>query len=102
LYGARQGTGNIEASTAAEGKPWSLIAHIQSYRRLMTINDVAEVLGSSTTTIYRMAQCRQIPSLMIGGARSSTQPHQPWVSHAQRFEVHRHELPLTIDCEILL
>ena len=50
-------------------KPWSLIAAIESYNRLMTIDDVAEVLTLSKSTVYRMAQKKQIPSLVIGGCR---------------------------------
>ena len=50
-------------------QPWSLIAAIESYNRLMTIDDVAEVLTLSKSTVYRMAQRKQLPSLVIGGCR---------------------------------
>lgn len=48
---------------------WSLIATIESYDRLMVIEDVMQVLGLSKSTVYRMAQRKQIPSLIIGGVR---------------------------------
>jgi excisionase family DNA binding protein len=48
---------------------WSLIATIESYNRLMTIKDVMQLLSLSKTTVYRMAQRKQIPSLIIGGCR---------------------------------
>lgn len=50
-------------------QPWSFIAAIEAYQRLMLIEDVAEVLGLSKSTVYRMAQKKQIPSLVIGGCR---------------------------------
>ena len=50
-------------------RAWSLIAAIESYSHLMTIDDVAEVLTLSKSTVYRMAQKKQIPSLVIGGCR---------------------------------
>lgn len=55
--------------TANSPQPWSLIATIESYNRLMTIDDVVEVLGLSRSTVYRIAQKKQIPSLIIGGCR---------------------------------
>lgn len=35
----------------------------------MSVEDVAEVLGVSKFTIYRMAQKKQLPSIIIGGQR---------------------------------
>lgn len=66
---ARRTVEKIETNTAGEAKPWSLVAQIESHRGLMTIDDVARVLGASNTTVYRMAQRKQIPSLIIGGKR---------------------------------
>jgi excisionase family DNA binding protein len=66
---ARRSAEKIDTNTAGETKPWSLVARIESYQGLMTIDDVAEVLGVSDTTVYRMAQRKQIPSLIIGGRR---------------------------------
>ena len=36
---------------------------------MLTVREVAELLQKSHFSIYRMAQRRQIPSLMIGGTR---------------------------------
>jgi excisionase family DNA binding protein len=48
---------------------WSLIAAIEAHRGLLTIDDVAAVLQISKSTAYRMAQRKQLPSLIIGGVR---------------------------------
>jgi excisionase family DNA binding protein len=48
---------------------WSLVAAIEAHRGLMTVDEVATVLGVSVYTLYRMAQRKQIPSLVIGGSR---------------------------------
>jgi excisionase family DNA binding protein len=49
--------------------PWSLVAAVESHKGLMTIKDVASILKVSKCSVYRMAQRRQIPSLIIGGSR---------------------------------
>ena len=35
----------------------------------MTVDELAHLLRKSASTVYRMAQKRQIPSLLIGGSR---------------------------------
>jgi excisionase family DNA binding protein len=56
-------------------RPYSFIAALDSYKGLMTVEDVAEILDVSKFTVYRMAQRKQLPSLIIGGSRSSTWIH---------------------------
>lgn len=56
-------------SQITSAKPWSLVAHLETFQRLLTIDDVAQVLQLSKTTVYRMAQRKQLPSLLIGGSR---------------------------------
>lgn len=53
----------------ALNQTWSLITALESYRNLMTVEDVATVLSRSTCTVYRMARRKQLPSLVIGGSR---------------------------------
>jgi excisionase family DNA binding protein len=36
---------------------------------MLSVDQVAELFGKSSATIYRMAQKRQIPSIMLGGSR---------------------------------
>lgn len=48
---------------------FNILVALESARGLLTVRDVAELLGKSTFTIYRMAESRKIPSLMIGGSR---------------------------------
>jgi excisionase family DNA binding protein len=55
--------------TVKQSGPWSFIAEIEAHAGLMTVDEVAEVLRTSKFTIYRMAQRKQLPSLVIGGSR---------------------------------
>jgi excisionase family DNA binding protein len=48
---------------------FNILLALESARGLLSVRDVAELLGKSTFTIYRMAENRKIPSLMIGGSR---------------------------------
>ena len=48
---------------------WSLIAEIEAHQGFLTIDEVAEILRLSKYTVYRMAQRKQVPSLIIGGSR---------------------------------
>jgi excisionase family DNA binding protein len=48
---------------------FNILLALESARGLLSVRDVAELLGKSTFTIYRMAESRKIPSLMIGGSR---------------------------------
>jgi excisionase family DNA binding protein len=49
--------------------PYNIVNHLESIGHLMSVDEVAEVLGLSKTTVYRMSQSRQVPSLMLGGTR---------------------------------
>lgn len=49
--------------------PFSIINELASRARMMTVDEVSELLNTSTDTIYRMARRKQIPSAMIGGSR---------------------------------
>jgi excisionase family DNA binding protein len=55
--------------SAAVGAPFNILARIRSIMHLMTVGEVAEVLGKSEKTIYRMAAKHQIPNILIGGSR---------------------------------
>src|ERR1700678_2710724 len=50
-------------------EPFNILLALESARGLLTVREVADLLGKSPFTIYRMAEKRQIPSLMIGGSR---------------------------------
>jgi excisionase family DNA binding protein len=49
--------------------PFNIVIELQSVRGLLSVEEVAELLGKSKFTIYRMAQKRQIPSFIVGGSR---------------------------------
>jgi len=64
------------ASADSSGDPrpnapetFNILLALESARSLLTVREVADLLGKSPFTIYRMAEKRQIPSLMIGGSR---------------------------------
>jgi len=48
---------------------FNILLALESVDRLLTVREVAELLGKSSSSIYRMAQKGQIPSLTIGGSR---------------------------------
>jgi excisionase family DNA binding protein len=48
---------------------FNILLALESARGLLTVREVAELLGKSSFTIYRMAEKRQIPSMVIGGSR---------------------------------
>jgi excisionase family DNA binding protein len=48
---------------------FNILLALESARGLLTVRDVAQLLGRSSFSIYRMASKRKIPSLMIGGSR---------------------------------
>lgn len=56
-----------ESGTATAGA-WNLINELESHRGLYTVAELASVLGKSPWTIYRMANRKQIPSLIISGS----------------------------------
>lgn len=49
--------------------PFSIIDALAGFKRLMTVDEVAALFGRSESTIYRLAQRKQIPSLIISGSR---------------------------------
>jgi excisionase family DNA binding protein len=49
--------------------PYNILNALQAVRGLLSVDQVAELFGKSSATIYRMAQKRQIPSIMLGGSR---------------------------------
>jgi predicted DNA-binding transcriptional regulator AlpA len=48
---------------------FNILLALESARGLLTVRDVAKFLHKSKYSIYRMAEKRQIPSLVIGGSR---------------------------------
>jgi len=48
---------------------FNILLALEAAHGLLTVRQVAELLGRSQFSIYRMAQKRQIPSMMIGGSR---------------------------------
>jgi excisionase family DNA binding protein len=48
---------------------FNILLALESARGLLTTRQVAELLGKSPFTVYRMAERRQIPSMVIGGSR---------------------------------
>jgi excisionase family DNA binding protein len=68
--------GNPSNTTSFSGNPqadapemFNILIALESARGLLSVRDVARLLGRSKFTIYRMAEQRKIPSLMIGGSR---------------------------------
>ena len=61
----------IDAQSMEDGsrKPFSILNALSSFRRLLTVDEVADLLSISSCTLYRMAQRKQIPSLIISGSR---------------------------------
>lgn len=62
------------ADPGGDAKPeppamYNILIALESVHRMLTVREVAELLQKSHFSIYRMAQRRQIPSLMIGGTR---------------------------------
>ncbi|MGA8044454.1 MAG: helix-turn-helix domain-containing protein [Terracidiphilus sp.] len=49
--------------------PFNILTALYSLTGLLSVEEVAEMFGTSAATVYRMAQKRQIPSFMIGGSR---------------------------------
>lgn len=62
-------TANSSNQQTGEPEMFNILLALESARGLLSVRDVAELLGKSTFTIYRMAESRKIPSLMIGGSR---------------------------------
>ena len=52
-----------------ESRPYNIVAKLEHIDKLLSVDEVAELLGLSKYTVYRMAQHRQIPCLMLGGTR---------------------------------
>jgi predicted DNA-binding transcriptional regulator AlpA len=50
-------------------KMFNILLALESARGLLRVRDVAALLGRSSWSVYRMAETRQIPSLLIGGSR---------------------------------
>jgi len=48
---------------------FNIIAKLNSYERLLKVEDVVDVFSLSNTTVYRMSESGQIPSMMLGGTR---------------------------------
>ena len=48
---------------------FNILLALEAARGLLSVRDVASLLGRSSWSVYRMAEKRQIPSLLIGGSR---------------------------------
>lgn len=48
---------------------FNILLALESARGLLTVRDVATLLRKSSWCIYRLAEKRKIPSLVIGGSR---------------------------------
>ena len=46
---------------------FNIIAKLNTYDRLLEVEDVVEVFGFSKSKVYRMTESKQIPSAMMGG-----------------------------------
>ncbi len=56
-------------SRPAAPETFNILLALEAARGLLTVRDVAALFGRSSWSVYRMAERRQIPSLMIGGSR---------------------------------
>ena len=54
-----------EASTSG---PYNILIALRSIRRLITVDEVSELLTNSACTVYRMVRQNEIPHMMIGGS----------------------------------
>ena len=59
----------ISTDSKTVAAPYSLIADLETRRGLLTVEEVAAMLRKSECTIYRLAQRKQLPSMVIGGSR---------------------------------
>ena len=50
-------------------KMFNILLALESARGLLRVRQVAALLGRSSCSVHRMAEKRQIPSLLIGGSR---------------------------------
>jgi len=66
---AQRAVRSDEDSRPAAPGMFNILLALEASHGLLTVRDVARLLGKSPFSIYRMAQKRQIPSLMIGGSR---------------------------------
>jgi predicted DNA-binding transcriptional regulator AlpA len=48
---------------------FNILSALESARGLLTVRDVATLLRKSPYSIYRLAEKRKIPSMVIGGSR---------------------------------
>jgi excisionase family DNA binding protein len=63
-------TGRSVDDLTSSGTPmFNILVALESATGLLNVREVASLLGKSPFSIYRLAQKRQIPSLMIGGHR---------------------------------
>lgn len=53
----------------AAPETFNILLALEAARGLLSVRDVAALLGRSSWSVYRMAEKRQIPSLLIGGSR---------------------------------
>lgn len=59
----------LEDMTEALGiEPFNIINVLSAVRRLLTVDEIAELLGKSPSTIDRMVRKKQIPAVMISGS----------------------------------
>jgi excisionase family DNA binding protein len=61
VSGADNGIGQYPGGT------YNILLALETIRRLMTCEEVAQLLGESIYTIYRMAQRHKIPAMRAGG-----------------------------------
>jgi excisionase family DNA binding protein len=48
---------------------FNIITKLNSYDRPLSVEDVVDVFGLSKTTVYRMSESGQMPSMILGGSR---------------------------------
>jgi len=48
---------------------YNIIERLGQFDHLLTVDEVGEVLGLSRTSIYRLSESGQIPSVVLGGSR---------------------------------
>lgn len=54
---------------SAAPETFNILLALEAARGLLSVRDVASLLGRSSWSVYRMAEKRQIPSPLIGGSR---------------------------------
>jgi excisionase family DNA binding protein len=69
ITSAAEAVRSAEDLKSSASPMFNVLVALESASGLLNVREVASLLGKSPFSIYRLAQKRQIPSMMIGGHR---------------------------------